>query len=55
MPEEPSEEELVAAAYALLKGIPARDSNGLPRQKYLEANSRKEKAARRAIAIFVGV
>jgi hypothetical protein len=52
-PEEPSEEKLVAAAYALLKGIPSRDSNGLPRQKYLEADSREEKEARRAMAILL--
>jgi hypothetical protein len=40
----------LCAAYALLEGIDARDSSGLPRQEYLSEGSEDEKAARTSIA-----
>jgi hypothetical protein len=51
---ESNEEDLVGAAYRLLKGTASRDENGLPRQKYLEENSLEEKAGRRALALLLG-
>jgi hypothetical protein len=53
MSEVMTEEKLVAAAYALLAGIAEHDEHRLPNQKYLEALSPEERAARRALAMLL--